>query len=727
MTEMVDRTPAENQACSTSDRIIGLIRDYRQAVGGILIGLAAIFLVLFAYWTNQGGLWKLPTVTTTEKKTDSGKDTAAEGQKDAGAEGQKETASSAAPELANLRKGEYIVAGVTVFAAAVLLLSLSWYLLVRPPLLDVAAQRIAIRLWLLIGGSLLGLLLIIAGIIFFYIWSESLTKWLDQRNFREARWVLLPLLMILCGALLMFLSIIPARSEERHDALIRRLVYGSNFGLTTLLLLVMLIVVNVVIAREIPNQLDATATGFYTLSQPTRQLLERLDPPVRAYALIPNVPDRDINDIRQLLLAMQEASGGRFVVRFLSQSADRTELASLREKYPQFEMVMDQRTTQAVILLTSGADEKRHAVVSDSDMFDFSRRNFEGEKKLYQEIAFLADSQNKPVIYFTQGHGEMDATNNPEAPPERSVNRLRQYLEKNYLDVRTVHLNQPNPKIPDDAKIVIIAEPQAPYSSEALNALRAYMNRKENKGKLIYFSGTVTGPDAQVLRTGIEDLLGEFNIRVGKEYLYTLPTSPGMDHRVALVGFSASAAKNPILQSIARITPLLGFFYPREVSPQNSRPEFQASDLLLTVGSTWLETTRPADIRVRWKEIRTNKRVQEQVRLSDSPRPVAVTVSEGATPRLVAFGSGLVFSDRIAQQIRGGNPVTFDLLGVSVDWLRERQTSLAAVNIEAKKYTEYRIPSPSNLNFSRLLWLPLGLGLLSVIGMGAGVWVVRRR
>jgi hypothetical protein len=713
MVETADRTPADHPTVSISDRFVDWVCQHRQAVGSVLVGLAAVCLVLFVYWTYRGGLWKLSSPTTTEKKADSGKDSASDSAKeDSGA------------ELANLRRGEYIVGGVTVFAAAVILLSMSWFLLLRTPAGELAQQRTEIRLFLLIGGSLLGLLLIVAGIIFLYIWSESLTRWLDQRNFREARWVLLPLLMILSGVLVVFLSVIPARSEERDDALIRRLVYGSNFGLTTLLLLVVLIVVNVVIAREIPNQLDTTATGFYTLSEPTRQLLERLDPPIRAYAVIPNVPDRDINDIRQLLLAMQDASKGRFVVRFLSQSADRSELASLREKYPQFEMVMDQRTTQAVILLTSSADEKRHAVVSDNDMFDFSRRNFEGEKKLYQEIAFLADSQNKPVIYFTQGHGEMDATNNPEAQPERSVSRLRQYLEKNYLDVRTVHLNQPNPKIPDDATVVVIADPQNPFSPEALKALRDYMNRKEKKGKLIYFAGATPGPDGQVLRTGIEDWLAEYNVRVGMEYLYTLPTSPGMDYRAPLVGFSPSAVKNPILQTIARITTRLQFVYPREISPQNTHSAFQANDLLLTTGITWLETTRPADFAARLKEILGNERVQEQVRLSWSPRSVAVTVSEGTTPRLVAFGSSWVFSDRIAQQLRA---VTFDLLGVSVDWLRERQASLAAVNIEAKKYTEYRIPPPNSLNYSRLLWLPLGLGLLSVMGMGAGVWVVRRR
>lgn len=708
---------ATGTAPGAGEGVVDFVRRNRETVGYVLIGTSLLLLVLFSFLAYKGlGI----SIASTSSPETAEKDKAAS---------KTESGTEKPSETVHLRRGEYIIGAVMVFAAMLICLLLGLLLLRSAPMDDATAQRTQIRMLLLSGGGLLGLILIVTGIIYFYLWSESLTNWLDKREIREIRWVLLPLFMILLGSLTVLLAILPARAEERQVPRLRLLIYGSNFALTVLLLLVVLIVVNVVIARELPNQLDTTATGFYTLSEPTRRLLEQLDQPVRAYVVMPNTPEREINDIRQLLLAMQEASGGRFSVRFLNTSADRNELAALRDKYPQFQLVMDQRTTNVTILLTTGSDEKRHAVISDNDMFDFSRRNFEGEKKLYQEIAFLADNQNKPVVYFTQGHGEMDATNNPDAPSERSVSRLRQYLEKNYLDVRTLHLNQPRPKVPDDARVVIIAEPQNPFSKEAVQALRDYMNRKDgNKGKLIYFSGTVPGPDGRILRIGIEDVLAEFNVRVGMEYLFTLPTSAGIDYRAPLVAFSAAAIKNPILQSIARVTPRLQFAYPREIAPQNTRSDYQATELLLTTGLTWKEETRPTDIAARLEEILSNERVQQQVQLSSEPRPVAVTVTEGTTPRVVAFGSGLIFSDRIAQQSRASsNPLTFDLIGVSVDWLRERQTSVAAVNIEAKKYTEYKVPSPASLNFGRLMWLPLGLGVLSVAGMGVGVWVVRRR
>ncbi len=71
-------------------------------------------------------------------------------------------------------------------------------------------------------------------------------------------------------------------------------------------------------------------------------------------------------------------------------------------------------------------------------------------------------------------------------------------------------------------------------------------------------------------------------------------------------------------------------------------------------------------------------------------------------------------------------PITFDLIGVTVDWLRDRPP-VAAVGIEAKKYQEYRFPEPAGVDTTRLLYLPLTLGLLAVVGLGAGVWVIRRK
>ena len=44
------------------------------------------------------------------------------------------------------------------------------------------------------------------------------------------------------------------------------------------------------------------------------------------------------------------------------------------------------------------------------------QRQFTGEVRLMQELYFLAEDKRRPVVYFTQGHGEPD-----EASPARDV------------------------------------------------------------------------------------------------------------------------------------------------------------------------------------------------------------------------------------------------------------------------------------------------------------------
>ncbi len=682
--------------------LVEWISGHRSAVGYTLLVLVAVSLAATAYL----GYHAFRTIKVSEEtKT-----------------GESSEASRRVMELANPARGEYLTGFATTLTAALIAAAGGVSLLLRPSPPGKAEQLREARLLVLGMGGGLGLLLMLASLLFFYLWSESLQAWLDRGDWKQARWVLGPLLGTLIGAFALFFAIQPARADERHDPLLRRFIYSANFLLTVLLVLVALIVVNVIIAREMPAQLDTTATGFYSLSEPTRQLLERLEEPIHVYAIMANTTDRELNDIRQLLIAFRDVSRGRVQVRFLSQAADKAELASLLDKYPQFELTLAQRTTAAAVLLTAGEGEKRHAVLSDNDFFE--GRSFVGESRLYREIVSLAGSDRKPVVYFTQGHGELDVSNNPDVPPDRSANRLRQYLERNYLEVRPLPLNVPNPAVPDDAAVVVVADPLNPFSQRAVDSLRAYMNRPEKKGKLLLVADATPGPDGRVLTTGIEPLLAEYNIGVGNRYIYTwLPDQVLLG---APAGFSREAARNPLFQSIIRVRPRLDLSRAREMTPLTTHPQYQAKELLLTVGTTWVEQERPADLGQRWEQILTSEAVMREVQISPDPRPVAVIVTEGTTPRAAAIGSGSIFTDELAQRARG-SPLSFDLLGVTIDWLRGRDTSVAAVNIEAKKYTEYKLPNPRSLNVTRLLWLPLGLGLLSVVGLGAGVWVVRRQ
>jgi hypothetical protein len=726
-------TPTPN----TGEPLVEYVRTQRQNAGTLLAVLAALFLAATGFLALKAFRPSgppAPDKSADKQLPDSLRDP------------ERLEPKKPPAEVADSKRGDYMIGWIACLAGFLCVGAVSAYLLASPPPADDGRQRTEARVSILALGAALGSLAILAGLILFYRWSDSLTAWLDKGETKEARWVLIPLLMIVAGAGLIFMAIQPARAEERHNAVIRRTVYGANFGLTVLLLLVAFVVANVLFSLKVPNKLDTTATGFYSLSNTTRSLLTRLSEPVTAYAVLPEGQDRLTNDIRQLLLACQDSSEGKFKVKFVSQVTNQTDLATLVKKYPQLDLVLNQRggfdeddDMPGAVVLATGEDEKRHAVIPNREFAAVEGRQlvFQGEARLFKELAFLADSQVRPVVYFTQGHEELDIGGVPGGDPRRSAARLKAYLEKNYLDVRPLHFPAENPSVPDDAAVVVVADPKTTFPEPAVAALRKYMNNPAKKGKLLVLASALKAPDRKILKTGLEPFLAELNVQLGDKFIYNLPSQyiPRTDQ--VLAAFSKAAIQNPILRSIATVSPSLIFGTPREVEPISTNPAFQATDLMLSDGRTWLETEEIVDLRPVVEKLLRSLDAQQARGVSSTPRSLAVTVSERApaapgsgpviTPRAVVFGSSYFVSDDVFRQTRGETaPLSFDLFGVSVDWLRDKP-SIAAAGVETKKYTAYRFPQPSTVDTTRLLYLPLGLAFLTVLGLGAGVWVIRRR
>jgi len=650
-------------------------------------------------------------------------------------------------ETENLKRGDYNVGWFSCLLAFIVTSIGALWLMASVPLPGEAQQRNEARVLLLGVGSALGVVVMLAGLALFYRWNESLTKWLDTKEMSELQWVLIPVMMIVFGIGMVFAAIQPARAEERNDPTIRRAVYGANFGITVLLLLVALIVVNVLIAVKVPNKLDTTQTGFYELSDRTNQLLAGLKEPVTAYVILPEASDRDLSDIRQLMLMYQDNSGGKVKLKFLDPMANRSELRTLRAKYPQLDLVMEQRNVSGAVLLTVGEDEKRHAVIPDTEFTTAVDRKpvFQGEARMFRELAVLADTDTKPIVYFTQSNGEMSIDPAAEAPDDRKLSRLRAYLEKNYLEVRPLAFPLENPSVPADAAVVVVAEPRVPFSPAAAAAIKKYMDDPAKKGRLLVLAGIVPGPNNQgVMKTGLEDVLGEMGVRLGQRFVYTFPIEQRSHPLQTLAAFSnvAIQSRQEVAMAIAKATPTLSMFLPREVAPQPSLASgFQAIPLLASVGVTWVEDDRipEAQLQAAVQGIARNENLAEARDLSKRNRPLAVLVSQAGAPGrpgtppaqgapvAAVYGNALFVSDEMGKSGSPDSaPISFDLIGVTIDWLRGRP-SIAASGIEAKKYVEYQFPQPSTVDLTRLEYLPLALAFLVVAGLGVGVWFVRRR
>lgn len=592
------------------------------------------------------------------------------------------------------------------------------------------------RVAALMAGGAAGLVLMVVGLAYFLVWFSLLVKWLDEKVAPPGAWkVISALLVFLVGAGLAFLAAQPARAEERNAQTLRRLVYGLNFALGVLLLLVVLVAGNAFVALKVPAKLDTTESGFYTLSDATKQYLTNLSEPVTLYTTIPEGLGREWSDARNLVAACQAVNPQKVTVRYLSDVLNNNEIKQLRAKYPSANL------NDYGILIAAGDDGKRSAFLRAEDMFDQEPNPagrggkviFRGEAKFVQELLGVTETTERPVVYFTQGHGELTTGEGREAgtDPRRAAGQLRTALEKGYATVRPLALGGAEAKIPDDATLLVVADPTQPLSDPAAAAVRNFVTGGQKgdgkKGKMVLLAGTHAGLDGRMVATGLEGLLAGWNVQLGTGFLYHAPSRVvGATTALVLPNPDLVDARNSIALAFEDFRTAIPMEDVRMVSTprEAAAGPAQAQALLYTATgrATWIDETRATDPTAEWEGFRKAQDRELFIRkqLSTSSRPVAAVVSEGTTPRAVVFGAGEFFSDQTGRQL-GGQNVQAELFAAAVNWLRDRPP---VANIANKTYGTYSMNRTAG--DVPLFWLPVGVTLTGVLAAGLGVWLLRR-
>jgi hypothetical protein len=72
---------------------------------------------------------------------------------------------------------------------------------------------------------------------------------------------------------------------------------------------------------------------------------------------------------------------------------------------------------------------------------------------------------------------------------------------------------------------------------------------------------------------------------------------------------------------------------------------------------------------------------------------------------------------------RRGNDTYYEIIANTLDWLREKPSN---IGIEPKTRNVFTIDR-ENTSLSRMILLPAALMLLGILGLGTGVWIVRRQ
>ncbi|MCI0464891.1 MAG: GldG family protein [Gemmataceae bacterium] len=533
------------------------------------------------------------------------------------------------------------------------------------------------------------------------------------------------------------------------------------------------------------------ARGLHSLSSSSKNLLQSLRDPVRVYVLMSPGEGFVYAETQSLLdnvtaytrqVQVEYVSPDRDPKRYTQLARQyeqvRQEATQLRDG--RFIEGADEPGRGVLLVYNPDAAKSRHAFISSTELRsrpdphggEPPGQAYRGEDAIMTQLRILKEQEEgKPKIYFTQGSDELNIKDSTVHATRELLRRglldrpgaglLVDRLKKDNYDVRGLLWTAPpgkkeaesevmvyakksekdkQPEVPDDAKVVIIAHPGEPLPKEALEALERYLDRG---GKMVVLTNLPVSVSRKgeffVPETGLEALLKKYNVELGRGYLVRYPENFREYDPTELLAVPPANTRNKVALSFSgKHFPvggiLLGGSGPaRSVKPV-ATPGMHQVDPILQVqesvnGPFWSEPDlntvltpdgRPVPGRLVNYLQNLNRQGLLDSRKSPEPLPVAVAVSDrDGRPRMVVFGDARFASNL---SIRSRTPY-YDFLVSSVEWLAERPGN---IGIRPKVTTFYELPT-KEMNRQRLIWLPLGLTMLTLIGLGLGIWVVRRR
>jgi hypothetical protein len=646
---------------------------------------------------------------------------------------------------------DYAVPILTLFLACAALVGAGLWYGFHDPARYSSGDSVRIAALLLCG--LLGLEMFLAAAGCIYVWRETVFGGWDEWQGEKSWRIYVLALIAFSGPMLILLGLILTRTEEHSQPLLRRLYYGCNAVLAGELVLLILLVVNVLGYMFLPRESDWTKSKLYTLTTRSQDIIKGLEKPVRIYAILDSM-ERG-GEVLQLLRNCHSVSDKvqwEVVLRGMQDSR----LRELMRRYSVLDSIG--------LLVVSGTepqedfqfirfDELYQALPGDprSQRREYS---FKGEDALISAINYLDQGKNKPIVYFLQGHGELDISRSIDASrPTQKGDQLRAHLEKANYDVKALRISDVQPadagerqetvakEVPEDATAVVIAGPRSALDRQTLDALSRYMNPKDDgkkKGKLVVLLGVIVGPDKQMNRTGLESFLAEYNVTVGNDRILS-PDDNNPNSQIVVANPQPSGP-NALAHGLRELEMLMTDV--RTVKPREDRMppgvggNYQPDILLITTGRyVWAETNLddPRDVWDGYKKSRKLPRVATAL-------PVAVAVSDMSTgvrpsgphafmggegtPRLVVIGNA-DFASNLNDPLSRRSPINtqyYSLMTSALAWLREKPSN---IGIEGKTRDKYKMNETTNVG--RMILVPAVLMLTSIVGLGLGVWVVRRR
>jgi len=232
-----------------------------------------------------------------------------------------------------------------------------------------------------------------------------------------------------------------------------------NAAITTVAVLVCVVLLNLVIGvinEKKPMKIDLTREKVYQFSEQTKEITKNLDKDVNVYALYPDDASGEYVDYVKEYLSKYEALSEKFVVTYVDPYNDPTFVNKFS--------VNGENIGLGSIIVTCG---ENYRVVGFNELYNTNQYtnsvSIDMEKKMTAALMNVTGSGKQLKVYFTEGHGEFECA------------YLTSLLEGDGYECESVNVAVSG--IPEDASILVIADPSNDFTADEINAIDAYTDK----------------------------------------------------------------------------------------------------------------------------------------------------------------------------------------------------------------------------------------------------------
>ena len=227
---------------------------------------------------------------------------------------------------------------------------------------------------------------------------------------------------------------------------------GTGALVSTLAMVVILGLLNFVAVRNL-QRVDLTDTARFTLSAETQDVLKNLSQPVTLYVF-----DKQQSPEDRELLQNFRRQNPNFSFEFIDPDAN----PDLAKKFE-----IKNTAGSRDVHLEIPAKDRRLFVQAITPQQRLS------EPQILNSLIQI-QSDRKPKLYFTQGHGERALE-----PGDKNYSVITKALQDKNFEIQPLNLAQ-SLKVPDDAAAIVIAGPSKPFFDAEVKALQDYQSQAGN-------------------------------------------------------------------------------------------------------------------------------------------------------------------------------------------------------------------------------------------------------